>query len=112
MFTVAIVLVESWEQCQDADVLLESPSAMAGVHIAEALSKSQIPPFTSSSHIPSTSDIPCMCLVVIDWRLQLTPFKTSDALRCPGPSTSDWNHPSSNADVSSLQDEELPSRIS
>jgi hypothetical protein len=31
------VLVESWEQCKDADVLLESPSAMAGVHIAEAL---------------------------------------------------------------------------
>jgi hypothetical protein len=32
-----LVLVDSWEQCQDADVLLESPSAMAGVHIAEAL---------------------------------------------------------------------------
>jgi hypothetical protein len=32
-----IVLVDSWEQCKDADVLLESPSAMAGVHIAEAL---------------------------------------------------------------------------
>jgi hypothetical protein len=31
------VLVDSWEQCKDADVLLESPSAMAGVHIAEAL---------------------------------------------------------------------------
>jgi sterol 3beta-glucosyltransferase len=33
------VLVDSWEACQDADVLLESPSAMAGVHIAEALSE-------------------------------------------------------------------------
>jgi hypothetical protein len=31
------VLVDSWGQCKDADVLLESPSAMAGVHIAEAL---------------------------------------------------------------------------
>lgn len=31
------LFVDSWEQCQDADVLLESPSAMAGVHIAEAL---------------------------------------------------------------------------
>ncbi len=31
------MLVESWDQCKDADVLLESPSAMAGVHIAEAL---------------------------------------------------------------------------
>jgi sterol 3beta-glucosyltransferase len=32
------VLMESWVACQDAGVLLESPSAMAGVHIAEALS--------------------------------------------------------------------------
>lgn len=31
------LLVDAWEQCQGADVLLESPSAMAGVHIAEAL---------------------------------------------------------------------------
>jgi hypothetical protein len=31
------VRVDSWGQCKDADVLLESPSAMAGVHIAEAL---------------------------------------------------------------------------
>ncbi|TDL23150.1 UDP-Glycosyltransferase/glycogen phosphorylase [Rickenella mellea] len=31
------LLVDAWEQCKDADVLLESPSAMAGVHIAEAL---------------------------------------------------------------------------
>ncbi|KAI0250754.1 hypothetical protein BJV78DRAFT_1127517 [Lactifluus subvellereus] len=31
------LLADSWEQCKDADVLLESPSAMAGVHIAEAL---------------------------------------------------------------------------
>lgn len=34
-----LVLLDSWESCQGADVLLESPSAMAGVHIAEALSK-------------------------------------------------------------------------
>ncbi|KAG6891346.1 hypothetical protein C0992_008461 [Termitomyces sp. T32_za158] len=31
------LLVDSWIACRDADVLLESPSAMAGVHIAEAL---------------------------------------------------------------------------
>ncbi|KAA1469801.1 UDP-Glycosyltransferase/glycogen phosphorylase [Dentipellis sp. KUC8613] len=31
------LLVDAWECCKDADVLLESPSAMAGVHIAEAL---------------------------------------------------------------------------
>jgi hypothetical protein len=36
------VLLNAWEQCQDADVLLESPSAMAGVHIAEALSQSSV----------------------------------------------------------------------
>ena len=34
------VLVDSWENCKDADVLLESPSAFAGVHVAEALSTS------------------------------------------------------------------------
>ncbi|KAG6836686.1 hypothetical protein H0H93_004976 [Arthromyces matolae] len=32
------LLIDAWEACHDADVLLESPSAMAGVHIAEALS--------------------------------------------------------------------------
>ncbi|TCD70176.1 hypothetical protein EIP91_004646 [Steccherinum ochraceum] len=31
------LLVDAWEQCQDAKVLLESPYAMGGVHIAEAL---------------------------------------------------------------------------
>lgn len=36
--TPATVLEDAWEQCKDADVLIESPSAMAGVHIAEALS--------------------------------------------------------------------------
>lgn len=29
--------MDAWKACLDADVLLESPSAMAGVHIAEAL---------------------------------------------------------------------------
>ncbi len=33
------LLVDSWEACHDADVLIESPSAMAGVHIAEGLAK-------------------------------------------------------------------------
>ena len=31
------VLLDAWIACYDADVLLESPSAMAGIHIAEAL---------------------------------------------------------------------------
>jgi len=40
------LLRESWLQCQDADVLIESPSAMAGVHIAEALKIPYIRAFT------------------------------------------------------------------
>jgi sterol 3beta-glucosyltransferase len=36
------LLMTSWEACIGADVLVESPSAMAGIHIAEAL---QIPYF-------------------------------------------------------------------
>ncbi|KAI9831182.1 MAG: Sterol 3-beta-glucosyltransferase [Phylliscum demangeonii] len=31
------LLRSSWKACQDTDVLIESPSAMAGIHIAEAL---------------------------------------------------------------------------
>ncbi|EKM51568.1 glycosyltransferase family 1 protein [Phanerochaete carnosa HHB-10118-sp] len=31
------LLLDSWEHCSDADALLESPYAIAGVHIAEAL---------------------------------------------------------------------------
>ena len=31
------LLKTSWEACQNTDVLVESPSAMAGYHIAEAL---------------------------------------------------------------------------
>lgn len=40
LMSVFTVLADAWKQCQDADVLLESPVAMAGVHIAEALSES------------------------------------------------------------------------
>ncbi|EED20224.1 UDP-glucose:sterol glycosyltransferase [Talaromyces stipitatus ATCC 10500] len=31
------LLTSAWSACQDSDVLIESPSAMAGIHIAEAL---------------------------------------------------------------------------
>ncbi|KAE8147555.1 sterol 3-beta-glucosyltransferase [Aspergillus avenaceus] len=31
------LLSSAWEGCQDSDLLIESPSAMAGIHIAEAL---------------------------------------------------------------------------
>ena len=40
------LLATSWKACQGADVLIESPSAMAGVHIAQAL---QIPYFRAFS---------------------------------------------------------------
>lgn len=36
------LLDSAWHACQDTDILIESPSAMAGIHIAEAL---QIPYF-------------------------------------------------------------------
>ncbi|KAG7088460.1 hypothetical protein E1B28_012449 [Marasmius oreades] len=50
------LLVDAWEACQGADVLLESPSAMAGVHIAEAL---HIPYFrTFTMPWSKTSDFP------------------------------------------------------
>ena len=31
------LLSSAWKACQDSDVLIESPSAMAGIHVAEAL---------------------------------------------------------------------------
>ncbi|KAK4225682.1 family 1 putative glycosyltransferase [Podospora fimiseda] len=31
------LLISAWEACQESDLLIESPSAMAGIHIAEAL---------------------------------------------------------------------------
>ena len=31
------LLDSSWEACQGSDLLIESPSAMGGIHIAEAL---------------------------------------------------------------------------
>ncbi|CRK42911.1 hypothetical protein BN1708_008906 [Verticillium longisporum] len=31
------LLVSAWEACQGSDLLIESPSAMAGIHVAEAL---------------------------------------------------------------------------
>ncbi|KAI9641319.1 Sterol 3-beta-glucosyltransferase [Ciborinia camelliae] len=36
-FWVDDLLSSAWKACQDSDILIESPSAMAGIHIAEAL---------------------------------------------------------------------------
>ncbi|WWD19120.1 hypothetical protein CI109_103578 [Kwoniella shandongensis] len=56
------VLLDSWNACQDSDVLIESPSTMAGVHIAEAL---KIPyfraftmPWTRTSAYPHAFMVP------------------------------------------------------
>ncbi|KAF7314233.1 Glycosyltransferase family 1 protein [Mycena kentingensis (nom. inval.)] len=50
------LLIDAWESCQGADVLLESPSAMAGIHIAEALN---IPYFrTFTMPWTKTTDFP------------------------------------------------------
>ncbi|KAH8104961.1 hypothetical protein DFH11DRAFT_1519106, partial [Phellopilus nigrolimitatus] len=50
------LLVDAWEACKDADVLLESPSAMAGVHIAEALNipyfRTFTMPWTKTTQFP------------------------------------------------------------
>lgn len=56
------VLADAWEACKDADVLIESPSAMAGIHIAERL---QIPyfraftmPWTRTTAYPQAFMVP------------------------------------------------------
>ncbi|OXC68989.1 hypothetical protein AYX13_02600 [Cryptococcus neoformans] len=56
------LLLDSWQACKDADVLIESPSAMAGIHIAEAL---KIPyfraftmPWTRTSAYPQAFLVP------------------------------------------------------
>jgi hypothetical protein len=63
------VLVDSWEQCKDADVLLESPSAMAGVHIAEALRTLLSYTFscTSRALILPSPDIPYFRTFTMPW---------------------------------------------
>ncbi|QRW25287.1 glycosyltransferase family 1 protein [Rhizoctonia solani] len=53
------LLLDSWKQCQDADVLIQSPSAMAGAHIAEALSKFRpLPEYYSTMPWTRTNDYP------------------------------------------------------
>ncbi|KAI0304369.1 hypothetical protein B0F90DRAFT_1666870 [Multifurca ochricompacta] len=99
------LLVDSWEQCKDADVLLESPSAMAGVHIAEAL---HIPyfrtftmPWTKTKEFPhaflgppvesptfnAASSFPVMCSSTTSYGPRLRPKSTSGAVV---PKPLDW----------------------
>jgi len=62
---VFVVLAESWIACQDAEVLLESPSAMAGVHIAEALSTCY--PLLKGAVLTERLDIPYFRTFTMPW---------------------------------------------
>lgn len=56
------LLNDSWDACQDADVLIESPSAMAGIHISEALGipyfRAFTMPWTRTSLYPQAFMVP------------------------------------------------------
>jgi hypothetical protein len=73
--TLHTVLVDSWEQCKDADVLLESPSAMAGVHIAEALRT--LLPSVQESRFDPCADIPYFRTFTMPWTKYVFSFMNS-----------------------------------
>ncbi|KAK0546158.1 hypothetical protein OC845_004725 [Tilletia horrida] len=56
------LLRESWEQCQGAELLIESPSTMSGIHVAEALSipyfRAFTMPWTATSAYPQAFSVP------------------------------------------------------
>jgi len=56
------VLLDSWTACKDADVLIESPSTMSGIHIAEALSipyfRAFTMPWTRTTAYPQAFMVP------------------------------------------------------
>lgn len=58
------VLRDAWFACQDADVLIESPSAMAGIHIAEGLGipymRAFTMPWTRTSAYPQAFMVPAV----------------------------------------------------
>ena len=56
------MLADAWKSCQDAEVLIESPYAMAGVHIAEALGTFHARGTTVSSSDPHVRHtlLPCL----------------------------------------------------
>lgn len=59
------MLIDAWENCQDAEVLLESPYAMAGVHISEALSESNLRRLSFSLNI--SLEIPYFRVCTMPW---------------------------------------------
>lgn len=56
------LLRECWEQCQGADLLIESPSTMAGIHVAEGLGipyfRAFTMPWTKTSAYPQAFSVP------------------------------------------------------
>jgi hypothetical protein len=63
---VSTVLADAWKACRDAEVLLESPPAMAGVHIAEALGEHQA--LTIKKHLDKPAlGIPYMRIFTMPW---------------------------------------------
>ncbi|KAG6827933.1 hypothetical protein H0H92_009911 [Tricholoma furcatifolium] len=60
------LLLEAWSACYDADVLLESPSAMAGVHVAEALGTSYRP-WPKSLKLKNPLGIPYFRTFTMPW---------------------------------------------
>ncbi|CAD6975346.1 unnamed protein product [Tilletia controversa] len=56
------LLRESWEQCQGADLLIESPSTMSGIHVAEGLGipyfRAFTMPWTPTSAYPQAFSVP------------------------------------------------------
>ncbi|KAL9936901.1 hypothetical protein V8E36_004136 [Tilletia maclaganii] len=56
------LLRESWEQCQGADLLIESPSTMSGIHVAEGLGipyfRAFTMPWTQTSAYPQAFSVP------------------------------------------------------
>jgi len=59
------LLKTSWEVCQGTDVLVESPSAMGGYHIAEALAVPYFRAFTMTwtrtRYVLKLSKFPTRC---------------------------------------------------
>ncbi|CDS01828.1 hypothetical protein [Sporisorium scitamineum] len=56
------LLRECWEECQGADLLIESPSTMAGIHVAEGLGipyfRAFTMPWTKTSAYPQAFSVP------------------------------------------------------
>ena len=77
------LLLDSWRACQDAAVLIESPSTMSGIHIAEALKIPYFRAFTVSIE-PSCEIFIPSCPCPLPWTVHdLNLYEKTDS-RCLG----------------------------